>query len=168
MQNLSIDQEVLKELVCKTSPYYEERRNLNQSLSIRIGLLGIGLSLGATIAGIVTDNAKISAIFGACAATAQAILFAYPVEKKAGVYRVLYTRNENLRIDLEVRQQTEAELQAILEEFKSLRLQAALEEAMFRRTEPRSTPDRVGEENGAEADQANPAGLGNGIAQPQH
>jgi hypothetical protein len=135
MEQYTFDREALKKLISQASPYYEQRRKLNQSLSVGIGLLGISLSLGATISGTITQDAKISAIFGACAATTQAILFAYPVEKRSGIYRILFARNENLRTELEVRQQTEEELQEILEEFKSLRVQAALEEVVQRKTE---------------------------------
>ena len=146
-----LNQEALKKLIDEASPYYERRRKWNQSLSIVVGLLGIGLSLGATISGIALPNnpnvAKIAAIFGACATTTQSILFAYPTEKRARTYRVLFAKNENLRTELEVRQQTEEELQKILEEFKSIRVQAALEKAVPRITEdmeeavPRITGD---------------------------
>jgi hypothetical protein len=130
------NQEALKKLINETSPRYERLRKLNQSLSVGIGLLGIGLSLGATISGItLKEDARIAAIFGACAATTQAILFAYPTERRSRTYRILVAKNENLRAELEVRQQTEEELQKILEEFKSIRIQAALEEAVPRKTE---------------------------------
>jgi hypothetical protein len=136
MEGNKFDQVMLKELITKASPRYEQLRKLNQSLSVGIGLLGIGLSLGATISGIIiTQDSRIAAIFGACAATTQAILFAYPTERRARTYRVLVAKNENLRADLEVKQQTEEELQKILEEFKSIRVQAALEEATARKTE---------------------------------
>ena len=130
------NQEALKKLIDEASPQYKQRKKWNQSISIVVGLLGIGLSLGATISGIlVKDDSRIAAIFGACAATTQAILFAYPTEKRSRTYRVLFAKNENLRAELEVRQQTEEELQKILEEFKSIRVQAALEEAVPRKTE---------------------------------
>ncbi len=122
------DREKLKKLIQGTTPYYENRRKINQTLSIGIGLLGIALSLGATLSGLVTENAKVAAAFGAGAATIQAILFAYPVDRRAGVYRVLAARNKNLWVELEVNQPTETELQNILEEFKTIQLQAAMEE----------------------------------------
>jgi hypothetical protein len=118
----------LQEKIANLTPYYEGRRKLNQFLGIGIGLLGIGLSLGATITGIVTDNAKIAAIFGACAATTQALLFAYPVDKRAAAYRVIAAKNNNLSIDLEIKKHTEEQLQSLLEEFKAIRLEAAIEE----------------------------------------
>jgi hypothetical protein len=137
MEENKFNQVELKKLINEASPRYERLRKLNQSLSVGIGLLGIGLSLGATISGIVLkEDARISAIFGACAATTQAILFAYPTEKRSRTYRVLVAKNENLRAELEVRQQTEEELQKILEEFKSIRVQAALEEGVARKEEP--------------------------------
>ncbi len=130
------NQAELKKLINEASPHYEQLRKLNQSLGVGIGLLGIVLSLGATISGIIfKDDAKIAAIFGACAATTQALLFAYPTERRSRTYRVLVAKNENLRTELEVRQQTEEELQKILDEFKSIRVQAALEEAVPRKTE---------------------------------
>jgi len=136
MEKPMFDQEALKKLINEASPHYEKLRKLNQSLSVGLGLLGIGLSLGATISGIIiTQDSRIAAIFGACAATTQAILFAYPTDKRSRTYRVLVAKNENLRAELEVRQQTEEELQKILEEFKSIRVQAALEEAVPRQME---------------------------------
>jgi hypothetical protein len=135
------NQEALKQLITEASPHYERLRKLNQSLSIGIGLLGIALSLGATISGIVLkEDARIAAIFGACAATTQAILFAYPTDKRSRTYRVLVAKNENLRTELEIRQQTEEELQKILAEFKAIRVQAALEEAVAGKMEKMEEP----------------------------
>lgn len=136
MEENTFNQEALKKLIGEASPRYEHLRKLNQSLGVGIGLLGIILSLGATISGIIfKDDAKIAAIFGACAATTQSLLFAYPTERRSRIYRVLVAKNENLQAELEVKQQTEEELQKILEEFKSIRVQAALEEAVPRKTE---------------------------------
>jgi hypothetical protein len=130
------DREKLSQSIRKASTRYDKLKRLNQSLSIGIGLFGISLSLGATISGIIfPDNSKIAAIFGACAATTQAILFAYPTDKRSRVYRTLFARNENLRTELEVRPQTDQELQAILDEFKSIRVQAASEEAIPKKSE---------------------------------
>lgn len=136
MGKIMFDQEALKKLITEASPQYDQRKKWNQSISIIVGLLGIGFSLGATVSGIlIKDDSRIAAIFGACAATTQAILFAYPTERRARTYRILGAKNENLKIELEVRQQTEEELQKILEEFKSIRVQAALEEAVPRKTQ---------------------------------
>ena len=128
MEN-ELNREKLKKLINDTTPYYERRRAINQALSIGVGLLGITLSLGATVAGIITEDARISAALGAGAATTQAILFAYPVDKRAGTYRVLTARNKNLWIELEVNKPTEIELRQILTEFQAIQLQAAMEES---------------------------------------
>ncbi len=119
----------LKKLIDDCTLHYTGKQKLNQFLSIGIGLLGIGLSLGATIAGIAIDNARIAAIFGACAATTQGLLFAYPVDKRAAAYRVIAAKNKNLSIDLEVKNQTDEQLQNLIEEFKAIRLEAAIEES---------------------------------------
>jgi hypothetical protein len=131
----TFDREKLEQLILRDSSRYNKLKKLNQSLNIGISLLGIGLSLGATISGILNKDARIAAIFGACAATTQAILFAYPTDKRARAYRSLLARNENLQAELEVRPQTEQELQKILDEFKMIRVQASLEESMFKRSE---------------------------------
>ncbi len=136
MGESTFDRETLSQLIHEASSRYDKLRKLNQSLSFGIGLLGISLSLGATISGIIiAKDSRIAAIFGACAATTQAILFAYPTDKRSRAYRALLAKNENLRTELEVRQQTDEELQAILEEFKSIRVQAAFEEATTRKSE---------------------------------
>lgn len=129
MEEPKFDREKLKELIQEASLKYKNLSRLNQFLSLGVGLLGISLSLGATISGVMTQDSRIAAIFGACAATSQAILFAYPVEKRAAIYRILTAKNSNLEDELEIWQQTDAELRRILEEFKSIRLEAALEEA---------------------------------------
>lgn len=141
MSDNMFDREALKKMIQEASPKYKKRKKLNQFLSNGIGLLGILLSLGATISGILNkENATWSAIFGACAATTQAILFAYPVDKRSRVYSLLLARNENLRTELEVRQQTDEELQKILEEFKSIRVEAAREEAVLKKPEEAQEP----------------------------
>ena len=113
-----------------STPEYENLKKLNRNLSIRLGLLGIGLSLGATISGIFfIRDARIAATFGACATAVQGILFAYPVDKRAAVYRLAVNKLNNLLSDLEVKNEhTDVEIQALLEEFKAIRLEAALEE----------------------------------------
>lgn len=107
---------------------YDRLKRLNQRLGIGLGLLGILLSLGASVSGVF-GVAKIAAIFGACASTTQAILFAYPLDKRAAAYRVFSTRTKNLSIDLELREDTQHQLHQLLEEFKAVRLEAASEEA---------------------------------------
>ena len=129
--NVPTDEKIskLKKIIDDSTLHYSDKQKLNQFLSIGIGLLGIGLSLGATIAGVATDNARIAAVFGACAATTQGLLFAYPVDKRAAAYRILSARNRNLSIDLEVKEQTDEQLQNLIEEFKAIRLEAAIEES---------------------------------------
>lgn len=100
---------------------------LNRRLGIGLGLLGILLGLGATVSGLF-DEAKVAAIFGACASTTQAILFAYPVDKRAAAYRILAARTRNLLIDLELRDNAPEQLQQLVEELKTIRLEAAAEE----------------------------------------
>lgn len=111
-------------------PRYEKLKNLNRNLSVRLGVLSIVLSLGATISGIFyIENARIAATFGACATAIQGVLFAYPVDKRARVYRLTVDKLNNLVSDLEVKNnRTDEELQRLLEEFKAIRLEAALEE----------------------------------------
>ena len=146
MEENTFDREKLSQSIREASSRYDKLKKLNQSLSIGIGLLGIGLSLGATISGIIfPDKSKTAAIFGACAATTQAILFAYPTDKRSRVYRTLFAKNENLRTELEVRPQTDQELQAILDEFKSIRVQAASEEATPKKSENSQEPETSSE-----------------------
>lgn len=125
-----IDQVTLKKLVQSEIPVYEKKRQLNQFLGLGVGLLGIALGLGATVAGIVkSDDARIAAIFGACAATTQAILFAFPVDKRAAVYRILATKSKNLDLELQIQELPQERLHEILEALKAISLEAALEEA---------------------------------------
>lgn len=124
------DIEKLQELVEKNTEFYDDHRRLNQALGIGLGLLGIALSLGATISGIVLiKDARVSSIFGACAAATQAILFAYPVDKRANAYRTLSARNQNIAVDLEFDPQAKERVQEILKEVKEIRLDAAREES---------------------------------------
>jgi anthranilate/para-aminobenzoate synthase component II len=128
-ENLS-DLKRLQELVKQSTTDYEELRKLNQWLGIGLGLLGIALSLGGTVSGILLPkDARISAIFGAGAAATQAILFAYPVDKRARVYRVLTAKNKNIAVDLEFSSQSAEQLQKTLQEFKLIRMEAAKEES---------------------------------------
>lgn len=130
MNEKPLDIKRLQEMVEQSTTSYNNLRKLNQKLGIGLGLLGIALSLGATISGILLiKDARISAIFGACAAATQAILFAYPVDKRAGVYRVLAARNQNIAVNLEFLPQSEEQLQEMVQEFKLIRLDAAKEEA---------------------------------------
>lgn len=125
-----IDQIELKKLIQNETPVYEKKRKLNQSIGIGVSLLGIGLGLGATISGVLRSNdARISAIFGACAATTQAILFAFPVDKRTAVYRILTAKSKNLECELQIQDLSQERLYRILEEFKAISLEAALEEA---------------------------------------
>ena len=140
MEEKIFDRQKLSQLIHEASYQYNRRKKLNQSLGMGIGLLGISLSLGATISGIVSTK-EVSAIFGACAATTQAILFAYPTDKRSRAYRTLLAKNENLQAELEVRPQTDKELKAILDEFKSIRVQAALEEAVAKKSENPQEPE---------------------------
>jgi hypothetical protein len=126
---------VLRELIDEAAPQYENRKRLNQALGISIGLLGISLSLGATISGIWSKDPRIAAAFSACAATTQAILFAYPVEKRAAAYRVIAAKNKNLAVDLELKQLDAEQFDSLVERFKEIRLEAALEEAKSGRLE---------------------------------
>jgi len=129
MNERPLDIKQLQELVEQSTSYYNDRRRLNQALGIGIGLLGIALSLGATVSGILLPkDARVSAIFGARAAT-QSILFAYPVDKRAGVYRILTAKNQNIGVDLEFNSPSGESLQNIVEQFKSIRLDAAKEES---------------------------------------
>lgn len=130
-----IDQGKLHQAIQEASTQFNQLKKLNQYLSTSIGLFGVALRLGATVSGIVAKDARIAAIFGACSATTQAILFAYPTDRRASAYRILFTKNENLRIDLEVRQQTNQSLEKILNEFQFIKAQAALEEATTKKPE---------------------------------
>lgn len=120
----------LMQQIDSCTPEYEDLKKLNRNLSIRLGLLGIALSLGATISGIFfIRDARIAATFGACATAVQGVLFAYPVDKRAAVYRLAVNKLKNLLSDLEVKNNhTDMEIQTLLEEFKAIRLEAALEE----------------------------------------
>ncbi len=125
-----LDIKQLQKIVERSTTDYEDLRKLNQRLGIGIGLLGIALSLGSTVSGILRPNdARISAIFGAGAAATQAILFAYPVDKRARVYRILTARNKNIAVDLEFNPQSSEQLQKTLQEFKLIRMEAAKEES---------------------------------------
>lgn len=128
MTQSSIDK--LKEQIKSLIQYCERRRDLNQRLNIGIGLAGILLGLGATVAGIIhTEDARISAIFGAASATTQAILFAYPVNKRERIHRSAVAKLQNLLSDLEVKSDIDVEeVEVLLEEFKEIRLKALLEE----------------------------------------
>ncbi|MGI0495527.1 hypothetical protein ACN4EG_27435 [Alkalinema pantanalense CENA528] len=135
----TIDRDKLYHLIQETSAQYEYLKKLNQSLSTGIGLLGIALSLGATVSGIIIKDARIAAIFGACAATTQAILFAYPTDRRASAYRILSAKNESLRIELEVKQQTSESLEKILCDFQFIKAQAALEETTSKKPDDSET-----------------------------
>lgn len=122
--------EKLKAQISTLIQHCSSKQLLNQYLNIGIGLTGIMLGLGATVAGIVSDNnAKIAAIFGAGSATTQAILFAYPVGKRERIHRLAIAKLENLLTDLEIRSDIDDQaLKKLLEEFKELRLKALLED----------------------------------------
>lgn len=120
--------------------YCEHRRDLNQLLNLGIGLAGILLGLGATVTGIVyPENARIAAIFGAGSATTQAILFAYPVNKRERIHRLAVAKLQNLLSDLEIQSDIDAkEIEVILSEFKDIRLKALLEDTVD--SNPEDTP----------------------------
>lgn len=119
----------LKEQIKFLIQYCERRKELNQRLNIGIGLAGILLGLGATVTGIVTEDARISAIFGAASATTQAILFAYPVNKRERIHRIAVAKLQNLLSDLEVKSDIDVEeVEVLLKDFKEIRLKALLEE----------------------------------------
>jgi hypothetical protein len=128
MPQPSIDK--LKKQIETLIRYCEQRRDLNQRLNIGIGLAGIILGLGATVSGILFDNdARIAAIFGAGSATTQAILFAYPVNKRERIHRVAVAKLQNLLSDLEIKAEIDTEEIAILlAELKDIRLKALLED----------------------------------------
>jgi hypothetical protein len=123
-------QEKLKAQIMPLIQHCKGRRTLNQSLNVGIGLAGILLGLGATVAGTLSDNnARIAAIFGASSATTQAILFAYPVGKRERIHRKAIADLENLLSDLEIRSDIDQNtLERLLERFKEIRLNALLED----------------------------------------
>lgn len=117
----------LVERVRESVREFDRLKNLNQWLGISIGLFGILLGFGATVSGLF-DEAKAAAIFGAGASTTQAILFAYPVDKRASAYRTLSAKARNLLIDLELKNNAPEQLQQLIEELKAIQLEAAAEE----------------------------------------
>jgi hypothetical protein len=123
--------------------YCERRRSLNQRLNIGIGLAGILLGLGATLAGILYPNdGRIAALFGAGSATTQAILFAYPVNKRERIHRIVVAKLQNLLSDLEIKSNLDLEeIEALLREFKHLRLEALLEDSMNDASEESPEPE---------------------------
>lgn len=160
LQTLNADYRAqLKKRLEEATVQYENCKKLNQAIGITIGLLGISLSLGATVAGIWSTNPKLAAAFSACAATTQAILFAYPVDKRAAAYRVISAKNKNLAVDLEFKSPTEDQFQALVDKFKEIRLEAALEEAKPARSENRSAsePEKSVEEDKSENSENKPA-----------
>jgi hypothetical protein len=137
--------EKLKQQIQPLITHCEHRRNLNQYLNIGIGLAGILLGLGATVAGTISENAKIAAIFGAASATTQSILFAYPVGKRERIHRTAVAQLENLLSDLEIRSDIDTEaLEKLLAEFKEIRLKALLEDEVNSRSEE-SEPEKHSE-----------------------
>lgn len=126
---IETSQDKLKAQISPLIEYCEKRRALNQRLGLSIGIAGILLGLGATVSGIFSDNAKIAAIFGACSATTQAILFAYPVDKRERIHRCAVAKLQNLLSDLEIRSDIDPkEFEQLLDEFKEIRLKAILED----------------------------------------
>ncbi len=101
-------------------------KNLNQSLGISLGLLGILVSLIATGLGIA-EKPKFAAGFAAAGAAVQAILFAYPVDKRASFYRLLLAKSHALHLDLKF-EKIDARQKEKLEELKNLLITAANEE----------------------------------------
>lgn len=118
----------------------KNRQLLNQYLNMGIGLVGILLGLGATVSGIISDNAKVAAIFGAGSATTQGILFAYPVGRRERIHRKAVAKLENLLSDLDIHPDMDtAALEKLLAEFKEIRLNALLEDETHNELEE-STP----------------------------
>lgn len=130
MTQTSIDK--LKKQIEPLIQYCEQRRDLNQRLNIGIGLAGIVLGLGATVTGVVfKDDARIAAIFGAGSATTQAVLFAYPVNKRERIHREAVAKLQNLLTDLDIKTDIDAKaVEMLLEEFKDIRLKALLEDSI--------------------------------------
>jgi hypothetical protein len=120
-------QEQLKELVGDATDEYQSLKNLNQRIGLSLGIGSILLSLGATISGI-TNNSQIAAMLAAVAATTQSVLFAYPVDRRAVFYRGIRAKNKNLYTDLEINTYEDEKLDEFLQEFKTIRIEAALEE----------------------------------------
>lgn len=96
---ISILQPRLSDDVNKQFLEFKRLKNLNQSLGISLGLLGISVSLTATVFGIV-QLPRWAAGFAAAGASVQAILFAFPVDKRASFYRVLLAKNRVLDLNL--------------------------------------------------------------------
>lgn len=105
---------------------YRRLKYFNQILGGTLALTGILLGLISTLHGI-NDKAKLAAGFAASSATVQAILFAYPLDRRSRFYRRLVADGQNLLLDLNVNQFKEEEKQH-LESVKALRLRAAAEE----------------------------------------
>jgi hypothetical protein len=120
-------QEQLKKLVGDATDEYQSLKNLNQRIGLFLGIGGILLSLGATISGI-TNNSQIAAMLAAGAATTQSLLFAYPVDRRAVFYRGIRAKNKNLYTDLEINTYEDENLDEFLQKFKTIRIEAALEE----------------------------------------
>jgi hypothetical protein len=161
-EELALDFETIREVIRMTQTpvdklktqielliqYCESRRALNQRLNIGIGLAGILLGLGATVAGILhTEDARIAAIFGAGSATTQAVLFAYPVGKRERIHRIAVAKLQNLLSDLEIRTDSNVdaeEIKTLLAEFKHLRVKALLEDNVNNESEePPVSPETI-------------------------
>lgn len=120
-------QQELKKMIDQWTVKYEELKNLNRNLGIGLGISAIILSLGATVSGIY-GNAKLASVFGALATTIQSIIFAYPLEKRSGFYRVIAAKNMKLSSKLSLMDYTDEDLKDVLIGFNTLRIQAAIEE----------------------------------------
>jgi hypothetical protein len=133
-------QKSVQSLVEEWTAKYEWLKNFNMGLGLSLGISGILLSFGATLAGIVgtAEAAKVAACLAPASATVQSALLAYPVDKRARFYRILAAKNMNLSTDLKFNQYTDQQLKEILEEFKSIQLEAATREPQ---NDVRKTPE---------------------------
>ena len=123
-----IDANTLQKIITEYRRDYGRKRRINQWMGFVLGLGGILLSLLATIYGI-QEQPQQSAIAAACAAATQALLFAYPVDKRAGLYRLLKVESSSLEEEIAITPQpTQKQLSEIFESFKLTKLKSVDED----------------------------------------
>ena len=124
-----IKSDELQGILQSYSSDYANKKRGNQLKGVILGIGGILLSLGATIFGILGQS-DMSAIFAACAASTQALLFAYPVEKRASLYRLLRIECSSLEEEIKVTDEpTQEQLQYIFDTFQAIKIKAADEDS---------------------------------------
>lgn len=119
----------LKNILKRQIIDYQKKKRGNQSKGIILGIGGIILSLGATVSGIL-GRPEIAAISAAIAASTQATLYSFPVDKRSSRYRLLRIKVSNLIDELEVTDNpTQEQLHNILDELKIIKLEASDEDS---------------------------------------